>query len=199
MLLKTFAFLALAIGAIAHEAAPPQPRTNAEALARGLPILSPRHRNHGEDKKKNRPSNKPVPTKAGPTPDFASTCDWYDIEFKRNRPMLRALCKDNKGKKKYSELNLNQCIKLQNNGQLKCGPGGFVGRSGRRDLESEMLDARGWNDYAKQKCTRCDVVSDDTIECSCPLKRGGRIDASYTLGDCISNKNGRLTCKALED
>lgn len=73
MLFKTFALLALAIGATANVAAPPQPRTNAEALARGLPILNPRHgKDHGGDDggykhhpgKPGRPSAKPTPTQA---------------------------------------------------------------------------------------------------------------------------------------
>ncbi len=72
MLFKTFAFLALAVGVIANEAAPPQPRTNAEALARGLPILDPRGRDHdkgwgykpGKPGKPGKPSGKPTPTQA---------------------------------------------------------------------------------------------------------------------------------------
>ncbi|BEJ11426.1 hypothetical protein CspHIS471_0108480 [Cutaneotrichosporon sp. HIS471] len=216
MLFKTFAILALAIGVIANEAAAPRPRTNAEALARGLPILNPRgggyggggdhndHHDHGHGGHKPRPSGKPTPTQAGPDPDFVKTCDWFDVEFSNNRPILRALCKDNRGKKQYSQINLNQCIKLNNDGKLTCAPGGFVGRSRRgRDLESAMIGARhgDHNDGGQRnkKCTGCEVVSGDTIECSCPIKTGGRIDSSYTLGNCISNNNGRLTCKSAQD
>jgi hypothetical protein len=125
-------------------------------------------------------------TPSGPDPDFAKTCEWYEVEFNRNRPMLKALCKDNRGKKQYSTLNLNSCIKLNNAGQLQCAPGGFVGRSRRgRDLDSAMLEARHGGQGGgrnNNKCTGCEVVSDDTIECSCPIKGGGRVDASYTLG-----------------
>ncbi|GMK54824.1 hypothetical protein CspeluHIS016_0114100 [Cutaneotrichosporon spelunceum] len=179
MLFKPFAFLALAIGAIANEAPAPAPRTNAEALARGLP------------------ASPPVPTQSDPSPDFVKTCSWYRIDLSWGRPTLSAVCKDNRGRDQYSQLNLNRCINLTDDGQLACGPGGFTGRSRRErgDLEGAMLKARHGN-YGggrRSRCTDC-KSSADTIECSCPIRDGGRIDASYTLGACISNNNGRLTC-----
>lgn len=67
MLAATFTVLALAVGVIANDAAPPQPRTNAEAMARGMPPLDPRGGrggwgwDHGHGSK---PSGKPKPTQA---------------------------------------------------------------------------------------------------------------------------------------
>lgn len=67
MLVSVFAFFALAAGAIANEAAAPQPRTNAEALARGMSPINPRHwggnKGHGHGNKP-KPSGKPKPTQA---------------------------------------------------------------------------------------------------------------------------------------
>lgn len=124
------------------------------------------------------------PPYSGPDPDFSKTCDWYDIDFSSsNRPILRAKCKDNRGKKVFSQINLNNCL-TNVNGKLKCAPGGFTGRSGRRDL-APGLEARHGPKQNKSKCTSCDVTGDDTIECSCPVNGGGRVDATYTLGEFL--------------
>lgn len=124
-------------------------------------------------------------THSGPDPDFSKTCNWYDIDFSySSRPMLRAKCKDNRGKQVFSQINLNKCL-TNVNGKLQCAPGGFTGRSSRRDLAPGLEDRH--RPKQKQKCTGCESTGDDTIECSCPLSRGGRVDATYSLGEFFTH------------
>ncbi|BEJ13196.1 hypothetical protein CspHIS471_0303700 [Cutaneotrichosporon sp. HIS471] len=172
----------LLLAAAALGAAPPQPqaRSNAEAIARGLPLLKARVCD--AECKANRIARRSKPSHTS-LPDvsvqFRKTCqnNWF-LDYDSSGPdlIMRAICKDSEGTYHSSELSLNSCIGV-NKGTMTCIPGGFMSTGG---------------------CVDC-TVDGETLNCMCPNSKNQLSKASVNLNSCIGNLEGQLYCNKHTD
>lgn len=112
MLLTTLiSSFVLAVVALSAAAPQPQPRTNAEALARGLPLKKPRMCDTlcQED----RLSHRPKPSKTAIPPfsvKFSKTCHNVVYDFSNGCAVMTGTCKDSGRNWHTTSIDLNACI-----------------------------------------------------------------------------------------
>lgn len=123
-LLLSFVVAAVALGGVAP-APKPQARTNAEALARGLPLKKARICD--AECKANRLARRAKPSYTSipaVSVQFRKTCEAVAYDFTGGGAYMSATCEDSAGFTHVTSLNLNECIS-HNKGELhqRCADG----------------------------------------------------------------------------
>jgi hypothetical protein len=123
-LLLSFVLAAVALAGVVP-APKPQARTNAEALARGLPLKKPRICD--AECKANRLARRAKPSYTSipaVSVQFRKTCDPVGYNFIGGAAYMYAVCKDSAGVDHVTNLQLNDCIS-HNKGELhqRCADG----------------------------------------------------------------------------
>ncbi|CAK9779354.1 Cyanovirin-N [Cutaneotrichosporon oleaginosum] len=171
----------LAAVALAAAVPVPQPQgralTNAQALARGLPLKKPRVCDAAckanRLARRSKPSHTSLPARSV---QFRKTCADVTYNFAGSGAIMTGTCADSFGNVFTTSLDLNNCI-TPNKGTLMCMPSGFTTTGG---------------------CTACSVDG-ETLNCMCPNSKGVLTKASLNLNACIGNKEGQLYCNKHED
>lgn len=121
-----------------------------------------------------------------PRGEWIRTCRNYRVESRT----LKAECKDERGRYRYTELDLRGCRDRVSNagGRLYCGSGG----------DDTSLPPGSW-----VRSCREGYVEDRTLYAECRNNRGRYDDTSIDLRSCrrqpISNDDGELTCGESDD
>ncbi|KAI0318790.1 Cyanovirin-N [Amylostereum chailletii] len=100
--------------------------------------------------------------------NFGATCSGESLA---SGHILFATCGDGHGGEPTSSIDLNKCV-TNSGGTLECQVnGGFAGT-----------------------CNTCSIESGTTLACDCGDGHGGYPHTVLNLNNCLSNKNGQLTC-----